>query len=352
MTHGERQRVMHRMQCAFLLLALALSASAQFGGLGGKRIQGQIRVDGQPAPQGVLVLLDRARGRDSSFVNGSGELGNTMTDARGKFSFDNIDAGQEHPEGKIYVVTVRYPGYRSGNQIVDLTASPVGFVNLDLKRDTSKDLPNVPAGGPGATISAKQPSSARAQEELAKGEELLFTKHDPRASLKEFKKVIEHDPQYGPGYVLLGTAHMQLQEWADARSAFEKATKLEPANAAAFLGIGAAMNQQQDFNAAQKPLRRSLELKADSAEAQYEMGRSYWGLNHWQEAEPYARKALAIDKNFPPAHLLMGNVLLRQKNAPAALAEFQEYLRLDPQGQHAEEVKALVERIQKALGQR
>lgn len=348
-----RLAVMPRpMQCAAVFfVCLLASASAQFGSLGGKRIQGQIRMDGQPAPQGVLIYLDRARGRDASFVNGSGELGNTTTDSRGKFSFENVDAGQEHPEGKIYVVTVHYPGYRTSTQIVDLTASPVGYVNLDLRRDTSKDVPNVPAGGPGAMISAKQPASPKAQEELAKGEELLIQKHDPKGSIREFKKLLELDPQYGPGYVLLGTAHMQLQEWADARSAFEKATKLEPTDAAAFLGIGAAMNQQQEFSAAQKPLRRSLELKSDSAEAQYELGRSFWGLQQWQQAEPYARKALEIDKNFPPAHLLMGNIFLRNKDAASALAEFQEYLRLDPQGQHAEEVKALIARIQKALGQ-
>lgn len=334
------------------LSCLLASASAQFGGLGGKRIQGQIRMNGQPAPQGVLIYLDHARGRDSSFVNGSGELGNTMTDSRGKFSFENIDAGQEQPEGKTYVITVSYPGYRTATQIVDLTASPVGYVNMDLHRDTSKDIPNVPAGGPGAMISAKQPASPRAQEELAKGEELLIQQHDPRASIREFKKLLELDPQYGPGYVLMGTAHMQLQEWADARSAFEKAAKLEPTDAAAFLGIGAAMNQQQEFKGAQKPLQHSLELKPDSAEAQYELGRSLWGMQQWQQAEPYARKALEIDKNFPPAHLLMGNIFLRHRDAPSALSEFQQYLRLDPQGQHAEEVKALIARIQKALGQR
>ena len=98
--------------------------------------------------------------------------------------------------------------------------------------------------------------------------------------------------------------------------------------------------------------RHSLELKPDSAQAQYELGRSFWGLRQWQQAEPCARKALEIDKNFPPAHLLMGNVFLRHRDAPSALSEFQEYLRLDPQGQHAEEVKALIARIQKALGQR
>jgi tetratricopeptide (TPR) repeat protein len=338
---------------AGVLAMLASSSYAQsVGSFGGKHITGQIRIEGHTAPQGVLVLLDRARGRDASFVSGSGELGNTMTDSRGKFNFDNIDGGQEQPEGKVYVVTIRYPGYRSATQVVDLTASPFGMVNVDLKRDTSKDVPNVPGRGMGSTISAKQPSSSKAQEELARGEELLIEKRDPKASIKNFKKLVELDPQYGPGYVLLGTAHMQLQEWGDAKSAFEKATKIEPANASAFLGIGAAMNQQQDFSGAQKPLLRCLELNANSAEAHYELGRSLWALGKWQEAEPHAHKAITINKDFAPSHVLMGNIYLRHRDAKSALSEFQEYLRLDPQGEHAEPVKQMVDRIQKALGQR
>lgn len=333
----------------FLLVAVGvLAADAQFG-IGSRRITGQVRIDGKPAPQGVLVYLDRSRGRDTSFVNGSGELGNTLTDSRGRFSFEGFDSGQQTPEGKVYVVTIRHPGYRPSAQIVDLTGAPTGMVAFDLKRDTSKDIPNVPAGGPGTTISAKQPASEKAQDELAKGEELLIQKHDPKASLKNFKKVIELDPQYGPGYVLLATAHMQLQEWGDAKSAFEKATKLEPNNAAALLGIGAALNQQQDFSGAQKPLLRSLEINPESAEAQYELGRSLWALGKWQDAEPHARKALSINKDFAPSHVLMGNIDLRHRDANGALAEFQEYLRLDPAGQHAEAVKEMISKIQKAL---
>jgi tetratricopeptide (TPR) repeat protein len=341
-----------RKLLAIFLLCSVVSVSAQFAGGGGKRIQGQIRLEGAPAPQGVLVLLDRARGRDNSFVNGSGELGNTMTDSRGKFSFESIDAGQEHPEGKVYIISVRYPGYRNATQIVDLTASPTGFVQFDLKRDTSHDVPNVPREGPGATISAKQPASQKAQDELAKGEVLLIEKHDPQGSIKNFKKVVELEPQYSPGYVLLGTAYMQVREWSDAKSAFEKATKLEPGNASAFLGIGAALNQQQDFSGAIKPLGRSLELNPKSAETQYEMGRSFWGLQKWQEAEPHARKSLELNNEFAPAHALMGNIYLRRRDADSALKEFQEYLRLDPQGEHAAAVREMIDKIQKALGQR
>jgi tetratricopeptide (TPR) repeat protein len=274
-----------------------------------------------------------------------------MTDSRGKFSFDNIDAGQEHPEGKIYVVSAHYPGYRTATQIVDLTASPVGYANIEMRPD-SKGSPNTPAPGGGSMISAKQPSSVKAQEQLAKAEELLIQKRDPRKSIDEFKKLLKMEPEYGPGYVLLGTAHMQLEEWGDAQSAFEKATKFDSTNASAYLGIGAAMNQQQEFAQAEKPLRRSLELNPDSAEADYELGRSLWGLKQWEQSEPYARKAIQVDRNFPPAHVLMGNIYLRHRDAHSALTEYQEYLRLDPQGEHAEAVKEMISKIEKALSQR
>jgi Flp pilus assembly protein TadD len=339
---------MKRAFLSALILICGLTAQAQFG-IGSRRIQGQVRIDGKQAPEGVLVYLDRSRGRDGSFVNGSGELGNTLTDSRGHFSFEGFDAGQQTPEGKVYVVTIRHPGYRPASQIVDLTGAPTGIVAFDLKRDTSKDIPNVPSGGPGSTVSAKQPVSGKAQDELAKGEELLISKHDPKGSLKSFKKVVELDPAYGPGYVLLATAHMQLQEWGEAKSSFEKAVKLEPDNPVALLGIGAALNQQQDFTGAQKPLLRSLELNPNSAEAHYELGRSLWAQGKWQDAEPHALKALAINKDFAPSHVLMGNIYLRHRDANSALAEFQEYVRLDPQGQHVEAVKEMITKIQKAL---
>ncbi|MBZ5529945.1 MAG: tetratricopeptide repeat protein [Acidobacteriia bacterium] len=335
-----------------LLLGLAATAGAQLtpGSARERQIYGQIRIDGRAAPQGVLVLLDRARGRDATYSNGTGELGTAMTDSRGKFFFDHVDQGQEFTDGARYVVTVRYPGYRVATQVLDLTATRTGYANLDLLRDTSKDAPNVPPGGPGATISAKQPATPKAQEEWAKGQELL-NKHDPRASIKNFKKVVELEPQYEMGYLLLGTAYLQTQEFGQAQSAFEKAAKINPRDPTAFLGLGNAMNQQHDFSGAVKPLQHSLEL-ANSAEAHYELGRSLWGLGKWQDAEPHAQKALEISKDFAPAHVLMGNILLRHRDAKAALAEFQEYLRLEPQGQFAAPVKEIVAKIEKGLAQR
>jgi tetratricopeptide (TPR) repeat protein len=344
-----RRRLFTLVMISLCLVYVTYPQTQPSQAIGPRVINGQIRLEGRPAPQGVLVLLDQAPGRDTAPAS-RGELSRTGTDSSGRFTFTQVES-MPTPGNKLYAVTAHYPGYLDAFQVVDMTFSRNGYVNLDLKRDTSKDTPNVPPGGAGATVNARQPASTEAQEALAKGQELLLRKGDPRHSISSFKKVVKIDPQYAPAYLLLGTAYMQTKEYGEAQSAFEKVSKLEPANATAFLGIGATLNQQGEFLAAQKPLMQSLALNPNSAEAQYELGRSYWGLGKWKEAAPHVRKSLAVNREFAVAHVLMGNVLLREKNGNSALSEFQEYLHLAPDGEQAAAVRDMVTRLQKALAQ-
>src|SRR5260370_27987388 len=90
----------------------------------------------------------------------------------------------------------------------------------------------------------KRRSVPEVEEAMAKGQELLFKKHDARASIDEFKRATKLDPWYGQAYMLLGVAQMQLQQWSDAQWAFEEAAKVEPGNAKAYLGTGSALNEQ------------------------------------------------------------------------------------------------------------
>jgi len=173
------------MSRAFCLLSVLLLsagfAAAQVGGTS-RQISGQVRVDGRPGPQGIQVLLDRSRGRDSSFAGGSGEFGNIMTDAQGKFVFEHFDDDSRFGDGKIYVVSIRFPGYRSTHQIVDLTANPRGYVNFDLQRDTSRDAPNIPDEGPGGAISARQPSSPEARRPWGRVRNFCCKRATPKAA--------------------------------------------------------------------------------------------------------------------------------------------------------------------------
>ena len=195
----------------------------------------------------------------------------------------------------------------------------------------------------------KRRSIPEVDEAMSKGQDLLFTKHDAKASVDEFKRAIKLDPFYGQAYLLLGLAQMQLGQWSDAQWAFEEAAKVEPGNAKAYLGAGSALNEQKNYLEAQKALQQSLELRPDSAEAHYEMARSLWGQNKWQAAEPHAIQAIELNKDYAGPHALMGNIYLQQEDPEAALKEFQEYLRLDPQGSLAPSVKQMVAQLKQVL---
>ncbi|MBZ5505966.1 MAG: tetratricopeptide repeat protein [Acidobacteriia bacterium] len=198
----------------------------------------------------------------------------------------------------------------------------------------------------------KRRSVVEVEEAMSKGQDLLFKKHDAKASIDEFKRATKLDPWYGQAYLLLGLAQMQLQQWNDAQWAFEEAAKVEPGNAKAYLGAGSALNEQKDYVAAQKALQRSLEIRPDSAEAHYELARSLWGLGKWQTAEPHLRQAIELNKDYAGPHALMGNVFLQQEDPEAALAEFEECLRLDPEGSMAPSVKEIIVQLKKALGKK
>lgn len=329
------------------------SAAAQMASgpriAGPVQITGVVRIAGRPAPEGVLVLLDVAPSRDQA-VTAVGEVDRTLTDSAGRFMFQHLEAARRG-SSKLFAVTVRYPGYKDSFQIVDLTLATHGYVSLELHRDTSRDPLNIPPEGAGATISVRQTTNPEAQQAFDKGKILLFEKHDPKASIEDFKNAIKLDPKWAAAYACLGTAYIQIHSFRDAQSVFEKAVKLQ-SDADSYLGLAVALNAEQDFSGAQKALLHSLELNPNSAPAEYEMAKSFWGQGNWQKAEPHARKAIAIDKNFPLSHVVMGNIYLRRRDANAALKQFEEYLRLDPKGPESAAVKEMMTKIQNAMAQR
>jgi tetratricopeptide (TPR) repeat protein len=212
-----------------------------------------------------------------------------------------------------------------------------------------------PSGNPRPTATPtpeahKRRSIPEVEDAMAKGENLLFKQHNAQAALDEFKRASKLDPWYGQAYMLQGLAHMDLQQWSEAQWAFEEAAKVEPGNAKAYLGAGSALNEQQNYAEAQKVLQKSLEIRPDMAEAHYELARSLWGLGKWQAAEPHARQAIELNEDYAGPHALMGNIYIQREDPEAALAEFQKYLQLDPDGSLAPSVKEIIAQLKKALG--
>ena len=62
------------------------------------------------------------------------------------------------------------------------------------------------------------------------------------------------------------------------------------------------------------------------------------------------RQAIALNQDYAGPHALMGNIYLEQEDPEAALKEFEECVRLDPEGSMAPALNDIIAQLKKALG--
>ena len=328
------------MQRLWLLLPLLMIVALQSPAClraqrgGSTEIDVQVRnPDGTAAPRGIHVRLESAEG---------GSAGDCVTEQGGRCHFAPGASG-------MYIVRINQLGYKEVAVHVNLVDTSRGFVTIDLKPDPGAapaDLAHAVSGDSVSAADLGVPENARS--EFEKGETALKqSKLD--AGIAHLRKAIKLYEPFPQAYTLLGTAYLEQKNWKAAETALQKATSLDANSSDAYLALGAMFNQTKEYSRAETALLRGLELKPDAPAGHYELAKTYWELGHWQEAAPHARKAVAGMPDVAGPHALLGNVFLRERNAQSALYEYQEYLRLDPNGSMALGVRQMIERLQKAL---
>ena len=68
-------------------------------------------------------------------------------------------------------------------------------------------------------------------------------------------------------------------------------------------------------------------------------------MNNWQMAEPHIVEAIRIEPRFAPAHVAMGNILLKKGDPHSAQEQYKEYLKLDPSGMFAAGVRSILDKM-------
>jgi len=323
-----------------LLIAGAALVTAT-SSIAAQQIQGQVRYaeTGQPVFS-IPVHCD-----------GTGGNSQQMTDRNGKFDF-HVSPGH-------YTVYIHVPGYRDEQRSLDLTDTQSNeYVDIRLRDDGSaKAKP-----GSGNTSEADPNIPAKAREEFDKGEAVLSggKKEQLEEAAQHYEKAVTLYPNYLQAQLKLGTTYMDLQQWDKAEKALRRTIEIDPKAANAFFALGEVYLRQKKYDQAEKVMQDGLAIETHSAQAHLTLARVYWekvaGVKDEAQWRPPLEKsyeevkqALILDPNLAAAHLLKGNLLFKVRRAPDALPEFEEYLRLDPNGQFADQTRALVEKIKKAL---
>lgn len=323
--------------CIALILIASTTLIGQIG-----QITGQVRyAEGNQPAFNAIVSCD-------SYT--SGFIGQAYADRSGRFQFSRLQLGQ-------YTIRVRVAGYREEKQDVDLSTATSAYLQFQLKAN-----PEAKPAIVGVVSASGIPPAAKTEFDQAVTLFASGKKESLEQGIPHLEKAIAIYPKYTEAELRLGTAYMDLGEWDKAELALKKTIEIDPKAANAYFALGEVHRRQKKFEQAEKTLQDGLAIETASAQAHLELARVLWDRfgsskdeSQWrpplERAYQEVNQALMLDANLAAAHLLKGNLYFKVHRAADALKAFDEYLRLDPNGEFAPQTRELAEKIRKALAQ-
>ena len=295
-------------------------------------IRGQVRFENGEYANRVVVRLR------SDVVAYQTE---TQTDPEGKFSFDGLPLTTFH-------LIIEGQGFRTYASTLDISISKMAYEQITLHPAKEAGKNGVPPEGPAGILNARIAEiPADARKEFEAGRKRMKA-HDDAGSVQHFQKAIALYPDYAEAYQLLGVVHVESGKLNAAEPELVKSTEIEPNLSTAHFALGVCRNLLAKYKEAEAALLRGLQLDPLAAEGHYELAKTYWQLGRWQDAETQAERAVFLKADLAGAHILLGDVELRKRDARGALKEYREALRLDPKDPMAAATQQMVDRIEKA----
>ena len=320
--------------CQFVILAQVQTSPL----VKSVEIHGQVRfAEGGAPAEHVVVRLES--------YDGGGSISEAFTDRLGKFQFSALPPAQ-------YSIRIRQSGYRDAQQTIDMTTTSSGLVLLQLSRDASSSSTISKPG----SIDANVPAAA--QKEFDKGVTALAEGGKDKTSfaVKCFEKAVSLYPKFVEARLKLGTGYMDLGQWDKAEQALLATIEVDANAFNALFALSEVYLRQNKIAEAEKVLVKGLAIQDQSYLGHLNLARVYWekarAIKELAEAKPALEKsyeevkrALELNPDLAGAHLLKGNLLLRVSRTADAVAEFNAYLRLEPNGALAAETRTLIEKI-------
>ncbi len=257
----------------------------------------------------------------------------------GSFQFDGVAPGS-------YTITVQLEGFDSYAATVTVSRSPIVSFAVEL----TKSLP-VSATSTRGTISAHQLGVPRkAREAFEKGIALMRSEGDYEGALVQLQSAIKSFPGYYEAYAMEGVAYISLKDTSSAETAVRKSIELSSGHYPdAFFLLAGLLTEAGKYPEAEDAARSSIALNESYWAGHYELAHALYLQAGTGEAELEAVRARELNSQNPKIVLLLANIHLDQRNYNATLQDIDAYLKLDPTGKQADQVRKDRDQILQAL---
>ncbi|MCI0663600.1 MAG: tetratricopeptide repeat protein [Acidobacteria bacterium] len=299
---------------------------------GGCEINGQLRyADGGAPAEKIIVRLEEFSG---------GVADQILTDRTGKFRFSGLKPA-------IYMITIRAVDYIEIKHQIDLQTTFREYVQLQL---VSVKKPPVKAPGSSLIINVNIP--AEAQSEFDLGRKILLEEKKVEGGISHLEKAVSIYPDFLDAHLLLGTAYLDTRDFVKAERELRRVLEIKLDTPLAYFTLGEVYRRQKKFDEAEKALQDGLKLEPNSHQGHFTLGQVYIAKGDIAKAGPEIGQTLKLKPDFAEAYVVAGNLFMKARQAENALGMFQEYLRLEPNGQLAQQTREIVDKIKKALAEK
>lgn len=264
-----------------------------------------------------------------------------LSDSKGRFRFRNLKPGS-------YSLLAGIPGRGESRLTVQVgkgVASSDGRVEVAIEvknsgataRAALERRAQVSAGELSVPESAWRAYAAALRE---------LEDADAAGAVAQLERAVRAAPQFAAAWNLLGTLAYQTRRYADAEKYFRRALAAEPTAFEPLLNLGGVLLTLGRPREALELNREAAERRPDDALAQSQLGVSWFALGRLDEALAHLQEAKRLDPgHFSKPQLVLAEIHLRRKDAAAALAEVEDFLKRHPDAPEAAKLRALADKL-------
>jgi tetratricopeptide (TPR) repeat protein len=115
----------------------------------------------------------------------------------------------------------------------------------------------------------------------------------------------------------------------------------------AYNGLGQLFYLEKKYQESAAILQEGLRRSPSSWQFHYQLGADHYYLREYSKAEQEYLKAESLDSAVPAEiHVKLADVYLKQSAYDKAYAEMQAYLRMEPEGRFAAEIKNIMRHME------